>query len=189
MALTFDDGPNHKFTPAVLRLLKTYQMKASFFCIGKQIEANPEILNEILKEGHLIGNHSYEHHPRYGFYSTKRVIDDLRKNQDLVFQVTGKRLKLFRPPFGVTNPNIARAVRKLNLTTIGWTLRPFDTVVKDPQKIYRRITSRLKKGDVILLHDTNETSVKALEHILRYLKENNLNSVTVEELIDCKSYE
>lgn len=189
VALTFDDGPHQKYTLQVLALLKTYEMKASFFCIGKNIEKNPDILKEILKEGHLIGNHSFEHHPMYGFFSTKRVTNDLSRNHDLIFQITNKKLKLFRPPFGVTNPNIARAVKKLNLTTIGWTVRPFDTVVKDPIKIYQRITSRLKKGDIILLHDTNKTSVMALESILKYLKENNFKSVTVDELIKIKSYE
>ncbi len=188
ITLTFDDGPNAEFTPKVLNLLKKHKAKATFFLIGKYIKKNPEILKRILAEGHVIGNHSYEHGNNNGFLSTKNILVDLKKTNQLVKELTGLELKLFRPPFGVTNPNIAKAVKILNIQSIGWSIRSLDTKAKDPQKVFRKIKNNLNKGEVILLHDTSELTLKVLVQLLPLLEEKNMKTLTIDKLFKIKAY-
>ncbi len=182
VALTFDDGVNAEFTPKVLELLKKHNAKATFFCIGKNVEKHPEIAKQIIADGHSIGNHTYNHSNNWGFFNTNKVRDELQKTDKIIEKITGKQTKLFRPPFGVTNPNIAKAVQSFDYEIIGWNVRSLDTVIKNPDKILKRITSKVKKGDIILLHDTSQKSVAVLERLLLFLDKNKLKSVRVEEL-------
>ncbi len=187
IALTFDDGVNPEFTSKVLELLKKHNAKATFFCIGKHIEKHPEIAKKIIADGHSIGNHTYNHSNNWGFLSTEKVEIELKKTAIIIEKTVGKSTKLFRPPFGVTNPNIAKVVKKMDYKVIGWNVRSLDTVIKNPEKILNRITSKVKKGDIILLHDTSEKTVKVLEQLLLFLDRNNLKSVNVEELLNLKN--
>ena len=189
IALTFDDGPNPEFTPEVLDLLKNYNVKATFFCIGKNAEKYPELIKRIISEGHIIGNHSYSHTNNYGFLSNQIVLTDIQQAQQVFKNITSLNLKLFRPPFGVTNPNISKAVEKLNLQTMGWSIRTLDTIAKNPDKVYKKITSKLKKGDVVLLHDTNKLSLIVLEQLLLFLEKNKINTITLDKLFNIKAYE
>lgn len=189
IALTFDDGPNPEYTLRVLTLLKKHHAKATFFCIGKNVERNPEILKEIVKEGHLIGNHSYNHQNSFGFLSTKKVIEELEKAKEVIKSKVDLEVSFFRPPFGVTNPNIARAVKKINLKTFGWSVRSYDTSAKNPEKVYQKIIAKIKKGDVLLMHDSSELSVVVLEKVLIYFDKNNFKTITLDKLFNMKAYE
>jgi len=182
VAITFDDGPHPIITPQILELLEKYNAKASFFCIGKQIEEHPELFKQIVEAGHIIGNHSYSHSNNFGFFSTKNVLEELKKTDDLIYGLTNKKVKLFRPPFGVTNPNISKVIKKTKHHVIGWNIRSLDTKIKDPKKIVERVIKNLKSGDVILLHDTNKRTVLVLEQLLLFLQEKQLETVTVEQL-------
>lgn len=188
IAITFDDGPNPDFTNDVLAILKKHDAKATFFCIGKHIETHPELLKNIINNGHTIGNHTYSHANIFGFYKTAKVIQELNRTNEIVKRVAGLNLKLFRPAFGVTNPRIKTAINQLNLTSIGWNKRSFDTTSLDENKIFNRITKNIKKGDIILLHDSSEKTLKVLERLLLFLQEKNLQSVTVNELLNVKPY-
>ncbi len=188
IALTFDDGPHPEFTPQVLDLLAKHQVQATFFCIGRNMEKHPELLQKIVAEGHLIGNHSYSHSDYFGFYGAKKVLAELEKTNSLALQYTGKRLKLFRPPFGVTNPSIKKALTRSGHTTIGWNLRSLDTVISQKDRILRRITGRLKGGDIVLLHDTHSRTVDTLRELLPFLKKNRLEAVRVDELLNIDAY-
>lgn len=183
IALTFDDGPHPEFTPKVLSLLKEFDVKASFFLIGENAEKQPELVQQIIAEGHDIGNHSYLHSNNYGFLSRNEVTKDIMKSQKILFEITKKRVQLFRPPFGVTNPNIARAVKNLSLKTFGWSVRSYDTVAKNSETTLKKITSNLKKGDIILMHDNSMVSVQILEKLLQYLKTKNMDSVNLSSLL------
>ena len=110
VVLTFDDGPT-EFTPLFLDLLNKYQAKAVFFCIGKQIEQYPEILKRIKEEGHIIGNHTYTHIPKNCFASATTFAEEIRKTDEILqkFQI---ETTYFRPPYGITNPHIAKAIKK-----------------------------------------------------------------------------
>ena len=183
IAITFDDGPT-EFTPEFLDLLSKYDAKATFFCIGKQIEKHPEILDRIYKEGHQIGNHSYSHSNSFGFFSSKKVKKEIQKTDTLIEQITTKKNQYFRPPFGVTNPHIAKAIKQTKHKVIGWNIRSLDTVIEDENKILERITKKLQSGSIILLHDTSDKSLRVLEQLLLTLQQKNFQSVTVEKLVE-----
>jgi len=189
IAITFDDGPNKTITPKILAVLKKYNVKATFFCIGKNIEMYPTIFKQIVEEGHCIGNHSYTHSNNFGFFSRSALIDEILKTDKLSHSLLGKRMKLFRPPFGVTNPAITKALKQTKHHVIGWNVRSLDTVIKDELKIFTRITKQLKAGDVILLHDSSERSVNILEQLLLFLQENQFEIITVDTLFDIDAYE
>lgn len=167
--LSFDDGPNAN-TLKVLEVLKKHNANAVFFVIGKNIQENEDVITQIVEEGHLIGNHSFSHHYWIDVWSTKKVTEDFDKCQQLIEKYQ-PNTKLFRPPYGVTNPNIAKAVKKLNLQSIGWNVRSYDTSIKDIEKINQRIISKLKPGAIILLHDRLDFMPELLERLLPAIKE------------------
>jgi len=188
VSITFDDGPNDEFTPAVLALLKKHNAKATFFCIGQRVEKHPETLKRIIEEGHSIGNHTYSHSKSFGFFGKDKVKDELLKTKLLIKDLTGLEMNLYRPAFAVTNPMIEKAVIDLNLKSIGWNVRSLDTTSRSEKLILKRITSKVSKGDIILLHDTSLKTVAVLERLLVFLQEKNLESVSVEQLLNIKAY-
>ena len=171
VVLTFDDGPT-EFTPLFLDLLNKYQAKAVFFCIGKQIEQYPEILKGIKEEGHIIGNHTYTHIPKNCFASATTFAEEIRKTDEILqkFQI---ETTYFRPPYGITNPHIAKAIKKCGKKVIGWDIRSLDTIIKEETRLQSRVLSKLTNGNIILMHDTSERTYHLLEKFLKYLKENN----------------
>ena len=188
VSLTFDDGPA-EFTSQILDILKEYNIKATFFCIGKQIEENPEMLKRINNEGHLIANHSYSHNFWFDFWSSRKIIADLKKAEELVYNLTSHKIKLFRPPYGVTNPAIKKAAVKMKYTVIGWSLRSFDTVHKDREKLLYRLKRLLKPGKIILLHDSQKITAGILKDFLDYTIANNIPFKRLDELLKIEAYE
>lgn len=189
IALTFDDGPVTSITPKVLDVLKAYNVQACFFCIGSRIVGNEQLLQRIAAEGHLIGNHSFSHAYGFDFYPAAKVIADLQKTEQLIQQVIGKKTKLFRPPYGVTNPPIQKAVEKLGYEVIGWRVRSLDTAIKNEQQVVKRVVDRMLPGDVILLHDSHERIVPILKNILDYAKQNGYECIRLDKLLNIKAYE
>lgn len=188
VALTFDDGPHPQFTPKVLDLLKQYNTKATFFCVGRRVEKHPEIFKRILDEGHCVGNHTYSHSKSFGFFNTEKVTSELKKTIAIVERLTSKEMKLYRPAFGVTNPMIEKTVQKLGVKSIGWNVRSLDTTSRSEKMVLGRITSRISKGDVVLLHDTSQKTVSVLEQLLLFLEQKKITSVTVDQLLGIKPY-
>ncbi len=183
IAITFDDGPVKEITPLILDVLKEFDVKAAFFCIGNNIINNKSILKQIDNEGHIIGNHSFSHSNYFDFFSSKKMTEELIKTEDIIFQTIGKKVTYFRPPYGVTNPALKKAVNKMNYTVIGWSLRSFDTKYKDPAKILSRVTKKLKSGDIILFHDINPEIINVLRNFIKYALSNNYKFVRLDKLI------
>src|SRR5690606_2130818 len=167
-----------------LDLLTKYDAKATFFCIRKQIEKYPEIINRIHTEGHQIGNHSYSHSNLFGFFSSEKIKEELQKTDLLIQEITGEKNHYFRPPFGVTNPHISKAVKELGYQVIGWDIRSLDTVIEDENKILKRITNKLKPGSIILLHDTSDKTIRVLEQLLLTLQKENYQMITINKLLE-----
>ena len=188
IAITFDDGPDQKITPQVLDILDKYRAKATFFCIGKHIEDNRELLKEIDKRGHLIGNHTYSHDRWFDLFSAKKMQTDIEKTNGLIFDSINKKTKLFRPPYGVTNPMLKKALKKFDFHNIGWSIRSFDTV-KSTEQTLKRIKKGLTTGDIILFHDNREHIVDILNSFLEYAKNENYEIVALDELLNIKAYE
>lgn len=170
--LTFDDGPSQQ-TTAVLDVLSRHNAKAVFFLIGQKAEEQPEVVRQIVAEGHLIGNHSYSHKNTFPLMSASKIAEDLRHCNQILADITGNTPTLFRPPFGVTNPLIAKGLKKTGIPfdTIGWDVRSFDTMGGDTDKILNRITDQIEPGSIVLLHDRMEFSAELLEKLLTHLKE------------------
>jgi len=162
VALTFDDGPDPRSTPPLLDLLRKEKISAAFFCIGKKVAASPGLAAQIVRDGHLLGNHSYAHSNFTNFYSAARLQAELAQTQDAIEKAAGVAPKFFRPPVGLSNPGTFRAARNLDLQVIGWTIRSLDTVMAGPEKIVARITRGLQPGAIILLHDGNIPAEKLL---------------------------
>lgn len=188
IAITFDDGPS-LITPQILALLRKYDAKATFFCIGKNIEKHPDILCQIDKQGHLIGNHSFSHSHFFDFFGKKKIIEELVDTDEIIKKYTGKQVRFFRPPYGVTNPAISKALRSTKHNVIGWNIRSLDGVLKNEEIIYKRIIKRVSPGGIILLHDTSLTTVRVLERLLLFLQNNNYKVVATTELLNLKAYE
>lgn len=170
VVLTFDDGPS-PLTPAFLDLLQRYQVKAIFFCIGKQIEKHPEIVHRMIAEGHIVANHTYSHQPK-NIFSKKALIAEI-KATDKVLAQQGITTSLFRPPYGITCPPVARAIKATNKQTIGWNIRSLDTIIHNEDKLFNRVVRKLTHGNIILFHDRLPHTLNVLERLLQYLKENN----------------
>jgi len=187
IALTFDDGPVEN-TLEILALLKKYNVKASFFCIGKNIQENPEIFKKILLDGHLVGNHTFSHTRKMGFLRTQEVIEEINSCNKIAFEVGGVNLKTFRPPFGIINPKVERALKITGHQVVGWNLRSYDAILNSKNFILNRIIKNIKPGDVILLHDNNLQTVEILEQLLLFLQNNNYRSVRVDNLFQLHAY-
>ena len=167
--LTFDDGPHPQLTPLILDTLAAHRAKAVFFCIGKKLALYPQLAARMVAEGHIIANHSYNHSNLIGMYSTQRVMEEIQQAEAEIERITPS-LKLYRPPFGVTNPNIAKATSVLNMKVIGWNRRSFDTVSRSGEKLLARITADMKNGDIILFHDTQEVTSTILADFLLFAR-------------------
>lgn len=188
IALTFDDGPSI-YTLDVLALLKKYNVKATFFCIGKNIETHPEILQKVISEGHLVGNHSYSHSKFFDFYNAKKITEEIKRTDMLLEKFTSRKINFFRPPYGVTTPSIRRALKVTGHKTIGWNIRSLDGGTQNQELIFNRLIKHISPGGIVLLHDTGEHSVLVLEQFLQFLQQNNYQVVSIEELLNLKAYE
>ena len=175
VVLTFDDGPT-ELTPLFLDLLKQYEAKAVFFCIGRQIAQYPQIVQRIKQEGHLICNHTYNHIPQNSFASTATMTKEIQQTDALLAQL-GIITPYFRPPYGVTNPHIARAAKRTGKMVVGWDIRSLDTIIEDETRLWSRVLSKLSQGNIILMHDTSLRTLRLLERLLKYLKENDYQVV------------
>jgi len=189
IALTFDDGPNREYTPQVLSTLAQYNALATFFVIGKNIPGNESLLKQIDAAGHSIGNHSYTHSFWVDFKSVQGFKDELNQTTKSVFNIIGKRMKLFRPPYGVTTPNLAKAANALDYRIIGWSIRSFDTTADSAETIGRRVQAQVKPGAIILFHDTSDKTIQVLKQTLKFAQENGYKIVGVERLLKIKVYE
>lgn len=126
--LTFDDGPHPPETERVLDVLRERGARATFFLIGSKVSGNEAVLRRMLEEGHALGLHTYSHAGTFPLLSFDKMLADVNEGKRAVESVAGKKISLFRPPFGVTNPTIAKVVRTLGLHTVGWDVRSFDTM-------------------------------------------------------------
>jgi len=192
VALSFDDGPDPEVTPAVLDALAKHGARATFFTIGRSLEAHPQLARRLLGEGHELGNHSWRHSRRQGFLGTDAQVREIEAGAQTILALTGSQAQpLYRPPIGLKSPPLARAAWQQRLTLVGWSLHSRDTRTADPQRISQRVLERIAPGDIVLMHDGHDlpgrhrpACARALPSILRGLRENGLDCVTVSELLE-----
>lgn len=171
VVLTFDDGVDEIQTPKVLDVLKKYDAKAIFFIIGEKAEKHPHLVQRIVAEGHKIGIHSYTHKPIFPILAYDNMHKEVWDTKEILEKITGETVDLFRPPFGVTNPNVGKVVEELNLKTIGWNIRSLDTnMSQDRLQVAERVSQKLTGRDIILLHDDRQGSEILLEALLKNIE-------------------
>jgi len=179
IALTFDDGPCSPQTNNVLDVLKKHNIKATFFVIGKNILKNNVILKRMDEEGHSIGSHSYSHHFWIDLWGVNKLERDILQSMATMQYITGKPVRLFRPPYGVTTPNFAFVLKKLKLQSVGWNVRSYDTSTPDTDKVLARVLRQTENGSVILLHDRLDNAPALLDKLIPALKQKGFEFVTI----------
>ena len=153
VALTFDDGPDNQSTPELLDLLRAERVPVTFFCIGRNVTAQPELTARIVREGHLLANHTYSHSNATNFFGVEKLVEEMTRTQSAIRDAAGVTPAFFRPPMGLSNPRVLKAATAVGLRVIGWTARGFDTQCSTPHRIVRRILRGVEPGAIILLHD------------------------------------
>ncbi len=188
IALSFDDGPATNYTPGILKILDQHQIEAAFFCIGKRIPGNEEIFKSLHNAGHIIGNHSFSHATWFDLFSSKKMLDDMKLMDDTMRKVTGLSPKLFRPPYGVTNPNLKKAIVNGRYISIGWNIRSLDTVIKDEKKLFEKVTKALKPGSIILFHDTSKTTLNILPEFIKHVLKEGYTITRLDKMLNLDPY-
>ncbi len=195
VALTFDDGPNEPYTSEILDILAKYKIKATFFVVGENALYYPETTKRILREGHVIGDHSYSH--PFLFINKKSTIEqEITLAQNAIYSVTGKYPRLFRPPHGFKSPWLMSAVKQSGLVVVEWSDITRDWAQPGEKNITERIIQKIERGSIIVLHDGDQTrhgsdrsqEVEALPQIIEELKNKGYQFVTVPELLGINAY-
>jgi peptidoglycan/xylan/chitin deacetylase (PgdA/CDA1 family) len=155
--LTFDDGPHLQATPDLLDLLRSEEVTALFFLLGRQADRYPEIVGRIRAEGHLIGNHGYDHRPLW-FRPRRHVVEELRRTSEAIERAGGGHPTVFRPPYGRLDPSTPVHARRAGLATMLFSVNSWDFSGGRPEEIVSRVVRRARPGDILLLHDNDRTA-------------------------------
>lgn len=168
ICLTFDDGIHSDNTIKALDILKAKNVKAIFFLIGKNILHNEHILHRMYKEGHTIGNHTFSHSHFIDLMPAYKIADEINRTNELIEKNISVKTTLFRPPYGVTNPMMAKAIRVCNMKSVGWNIRSLDTVAKDKTILLEKLKSLTKPNAIVLLHDRCDITISVLTEYIDY---------------------
>jgi len=182
IALTFDDGPHPEITPLILTVLKKYNVPATFFCIGENIEKYKSLAERIIDDGHVIGNHTHRHSYFFPFFSRRRMKEEINACEDQIISVSpAYPPMLFRPPFGITNPSLKKALKSSGYSVIGWSIRSYDTILNDPVHVFKRVTKRIEPGSIILFHDSQFYTPEIIERVIIFAQKKGYNFVRLDE--------
>jgi peptidoglycan-N-acetylglucosamine deacetylase len=203
VALTFDDGPNEPYTSQILDILARYNIKATFFVIGENVQLYPDSARRIIADGHVLANHSYSHDANHAL--TEFGARDLEKAQETIIKTIGVQPHLYRPPHGKKSPWELEAVKKLGMIEVTWDVSANDQHVfavfgkPTPEIFAREIVKDVDPGSIVLLHDGFGTkhntdkadrslTVKTLPLIIEQLKAKGYTFVTVPQLLNMPAY-
>ncbi|GGW45368.1 polysaccharide deacetylase family protein [Streptomyces caelestis] len=178
IALTFDDGPAAPETGTLLTYLAQYKARATFFVVGQNVAAHPDIVRAEMKSGHEIANHSWNH-PVLTNLTPTQIRSQLERTNAAIKAATGKEPTLFRPPYGAIDGNVRAAT---SLSPVLWDMDTLDWKSHDPAKVAQTVISQAEPNDVVLIHDIHPTSVAAVPEILRTLTGRGYHFVTTSHL-------
>ncbi|MCM3766800.1 polysaccharide deacetylase family protein [Neobacillus niacini] len=190
VALTFDDGPDPRFTPQILDILKEQNVKATFFLMGARAKAYPEIVKRIQDEGHIIGNHTYWHPNLVKQGDIATLEREVTQTENQLASQIGYRTKLFRAPYGFLNNELVEKLKSMNYTVVAWSVDSLDWYESPPEQIAYNVISNIHPGAIILMHDGaqwNEdrtNTIKSLRQIIPELKKQGITFETVPGLLD-----
>ncbi len=192
VALTFDDGPDPRWTPAVLDALRAAGARATFFVIGRRVDEQPDLAARIAAEGHQLAHHSHAHAWSLMF-SRQRLVADYDRASDSVATARAHP-RFYRPPVGIVAPEVMDTVTARRAHLVGWSLRPYDTQRTRASSLRSHVASKVRDGGIVLLHDGSLRAgrrpvvVDALPGILEDLRARELEPVTLAELLDEPAY-
>jgi len=187
IALTFDDGPT-ELTPEILAILRRHSVVATFFCIGQRVNQRPDIVRQVQAEGHIIANHSFSHGFGFDLLSTTQFLQELQLTDQAIEGAIGQRPLLFRPPYGVTTPGLAGAIRQQGHTCIGWNMRTMDTVTADATQLLTRTVNALAPGTIFLFHDHIASTARMLDDFIQEAQSRGYEFVTLDQLLSLQPY-
>ena len=179
IAITFDDGPEGNYTKQLLDGLKERGVKATFFVLGKSIVGNEDLILRMYEEGHLIGNHTYNH-VELDKETDENGVKEIERTNEIIKQITGYEPEFIRPPFGAWRKE---QMNQADMLPVMWTIDPLDWKYQNTEYVVNHILNNVKDGDIILLHDIFETSVEAALIVIDRLQEQGYEFVTVDELM------
>jgi peptidoglycan/xylan/chitin deacetylase (PgdA/CDA1 family) len=189
VALTFDDGPDESVTPAILDILKQYNVKGSFFYLGSEVERFPDIVQRTYSEGHLVLSHSY-HHIDLTTLPEEKLRLELKMAGKALKEVIGREPAILRTPFGETNGMVADIAEEQGYSIVLWSIDTLDWSQKESENIVNNVLKNVRNGDIILMHsdsEKNETA-KALSKMIEELQEMNFDIVDLENLLSIEAY-
>ena len=166
IAITFDDGPTPDVTPKVLDVLRAKGVLATFFFVGRLVEANPELAWRVHNEGHAIGNHTFSHPSLFCFLTPGQLRDELTRGQDAIRQATGVTSTHFRSPVGLRHPLLAPTLAQTGLDFVLWSIRSYDTWPQSVESLRQRILDQVHPGAIVLLHDRPGRGSSAMLEVL-----------------------
>ncbi len=186
IALTFDDGPNDPHTLHLLDVLSRHNVLATFFMVGRYVRQRPDIALEVKKHGHVIGNHTFTH-PYLTFEPLTRTREELLQTRDAITSAVGEHSNLFRPPWGARRPGVFRTVRELGLEPVMWSVTGYDWNAPPAEYIEGKVSTRIRGGDVVLLHDgghkafgaDRSNTVKAVDALIARYKSQGYEFATI----------
>lgn len=179
IALTFDDGPHPFYTEQILDGLKERGVKATFFVLGRNLSGNEAVIKRMDEEGHLIGNHTYNH-SKLDELSREQAVKEIEKTSSLVEKITGHGTEYVRPPFGIWDKRLEYEV---SMIPVLWNIDPLDWTTKNVPGIVDKVMKTAKDQGIILFHDYYASSVKAALQTVDLLQKQGYEFVTVNELI------
>jgi peptidoglycan/xylan/chitin deacetylase (PgdA/CDA1 family) len=188
IALTFDDAPDPRFTGKVLDVLAKYHVKATFFVIGERAKRYPEMVARMDREGHIVGNHSYNH-PQFSKISFDRFQDQILKTEHIIKNIIGYSPRLVRPPYGDITESQLKWAKKHGYKVINWNVDSLDWKGLDKEKVKKNILSTVGPGSIILQHagggvgSNLNGSIEALPEVIEALKSKGYTFVTVAEML------
>lgn len=183
IAITFDDGPHPQLTPKLLDLLKDRGIKATFYVVGKNVEAYPEIAKRIVDEGHEIGNHTWNH-PSLPKIGAARVKSEMDRTTDIIVKTTGVTPATMRPPYGATNATLNKRLdEEFGMKVILWSVDPQDWKYRNADRVASQLIENTKSGGILLAHDIHPSTVAAMPRTLDTLTSKGFKFVTVSELL------
>lgn len=190
VALTFDDGPDTKYTPAILDILKQHNVKATFFVVGTQVEKHGSVLQRILDEGHSVGNHSYNH-ANLTKLTNKEIVKQIEQTDELINAVIGFKPDWIRAPYGAVNDMVRESMKDDNRSFIGWDVDTRDWAGSSVQEMRQNINKNTKSDSIILMHSFGgkhiKNTVELLPYIINDLQEKGFTLVTLDELYKNKA--
>lgn len=187
IALSFDDGPDQRFTPIILNILNKYDVKATFFLLGTRVQTYPDIARRIYNEGHVIGNHTFWH-PQLTKTGVENMIWEIRKNEKEIQSITTVKTDLFRAPYGALDEQLVKQLDEIGYRGIGWSVDSEDWKSLSSLKIKQNILNNIHPGAIVLMHSAGHWTqdltgtVLALNELIPYLKEEGYTFVTIPEL-------